>query len=148
MKIVIISDTHGDFYELKRVAMIENGANMFLHAGDVEAFGDENISPFAAVKGNCDYGFSKFPKEFWAQTPYGLLYMRHYPYFGKEELESFYQKGARILVHGHTHIKENKMYKDMFILCPGSLTKPRDGSASYLVLDVTEKEVKVIFKTS
>ena len=35
----------------------------------------------------------------------------------------------------------------MFILCPGNLTKPRDGSASYLVLDVTEKEVKVIFKT-
>ena len=48
MKIVIISDTHGDFYELKRVAMIENGANMFLHAGDVEAFGDENVSPFAS----------------------------------------------------------------------------------------------------
>ena len=73
--------------------------------------------------------------------------MRHYPYFGEEELDSFYQRGARILIHGHTHIKERKMYKDMYIFCPGSLTKPRDGGASYLVLEITDKEVKSVFKT-
>ncbi len=147
MKIVVISDTHGDFYELKRVAMVENGASLYLHAGDVEAFGGEDISPFAAVKGNCDYSFSSFLKEYWALTPYGKLYMRHYPAFDKDELNELYDKGVKIFIHGHTHIKENKKYRDMYILCPGSLTRPRDGSASYMVLDVDKEEVKVEFKT-
>lgn len=147
MKIVVISDTHGDFYSLKRVAMIENGADLYLHAGDVEAFSNQDIAPFAAVKGNCDFGLSAFLKEYWALTPYGKLYMRHYPLFDMDELEDFYQRGVRIFIHGHTHIKEHKTYKDMQILCPGSLSRPRDGFPSYIVLDVDKEEVKVQFKT-
>ena len=37
MKIVVISDTHGDLSALRRVALIEYDADLYLHAGDVEA---------------------------------------------------------------------------------------------------------------
>lgn len=51
MKIVLISDTHGSFYELKKVAMIEYGADLYLHAGDVGPFNLQDVAPFALVKG-------------------------------------------------------------------------------------------------
>ncbi len=146
MKIVIISDTHGSFSELKRVKMIENGADMYLHAGDVEAFSNEDISPFAPVKGNCDYYASSFPFERKINTPYGLLLIRHHPIIYENDLEEIYKEGVRIFIHGHTHVKENRKYKDMHIICPGSLAKPRDDYASYVVLDISKDEVGVTFK--
>jgi predicted phosphodiesterase len=46
MKIVVISDTHGDLSALRRVALIENDADLYLHAGDVEASpGISRLSP-------------------------------------------------------------------------------------------------------
>ncbi len=148
MKIVVISDTHGDFYELKRVAMRENGADLFLHAGDVESFGGEEIRPFAAVKGNCDYGMSKFPNEYWYMTPYGKLYMKHHPILLKEEVQRLQEAHVKIFIHGHTHIKEARKIGDLYIFCPGSLVYPRDGgSGSYLVLEVEKNGVKATFKT-
>lgn len=147
MKIVVISDTHGDFYELKRVYIKESDARMFLHAGDSEAFDKNELSPFASVKGNCDYGLTDLPNDYWAKTPYGLLYMRHYPITDAGELEALKEKHVKIFIHGHTHIKELKKYDDMYVLCPGSLTRPRDGQASYMVLNVEENKVEVQFKT-
>ncbi len=146
MKIVLISDTHGSFYELKKVAMIENGADLYLHAGDVESFSNEDISPFAAVKGNCDYYSPSFPIERRISTPYGTLLIRHHPVILENDLEEMYKEGIRIFIHGHTHIKENKKYKDMYIICPGSLCRPRDDYASYAVIDVEKGKVEVRFK--
>lgn len=147
MKIVVVSDTHGDFSELKRVYIKENDARMFLHAGDSEAFDKNELAPFVSVKGNCDYGLAELQKDYWANTPYGLIYMRHHPITDASELKELKQKRVKIFIHGHTHIKENKKLDDLYILCPGSLTKPRDGQPSYMVLEVTETDVKVEFKT-
>lgn len=147
MKIVVVSDTHGDFYELKRVAMKENGANVFLHVGDSEAFEIQELSPFASVKGNCDYSLAKLPKDYYLETPYGMLYMRHYPLFSEDDIDELKEKNIKIFIHGHTHIKESKIIDGIYILCPGSLTKPRDGSPSYMTLEISEAEVKVEFKT-
>ncbi len=147
MKIVLVSDTHGSFYELKKVAMIENGADLYLHAGDIGPFNSQDITPFAPVKGNCDYySSSLLPFERRISTPYGILLMRHHPLISKGDIENIYKEGVRIFIHGHTHIKEVVEYKDMFIICPGSLCRPRDDFASYAILDVADKDVKITFK--
>ncbi len=146
MKIVVVSDTHGNFEELRRVAMIENGADLYLHAGDVGHFLPQDISPFAPVKGNCDFHSSMLPFERRINTPYGLLLIKHHPILYKDEIEDLYKEGVRIFIHGHTHIKESIKYKDMYILCPGSLCFPRDDYASYLLLDISKEEVAVTFK--
>lgn len=145
MKIVVISDTHGDFSELKRVAMQENGANLYLHGGDSQAFSLNDISPFASVKGNCDYGLFNCPNEYWTITPYGKLYMRHYPLFDGD-IDELKENDVKIFIHGHTHVKEFKIIDGIYILCPGSLTRPRDDYASYMVLNVSENNVEVEFK--
>lgn len=147
MKIVLISDTHGSFYELKKVAMIENGADLYLHAGDVGPFNLQDVTPFGLVKGNCDfYSSSLLPFERKINTPYGVLMVRHHPIIGEDDLENVYKEGVKIFVHGHTHVKEIVKYKQMFIVCPGSLCRPRDDYASYAVLDISSEDVKVTFK--
>lgn len=147
MKIVVISDTHGDLSALRRVAMVENNADVYLHAGDVEASRDD-ISPFAAVKGNCDGAFPEFPFRYETETPFGKLHMEHYPIYGSAMIESLKQDGVRIFIHGHTHEKEAEQVNGVWVFCPGSLTFPHDSDdGTYLVLDISEKEVRFAFKT-
>ncbi len=146
MKIVVISDTHGNFDELKRVSMIENGADLYLHAGDVGHFASLDISPFAAVKGNCDSASSLLPIERKINTPYGMLLIRHHPIFFEDDLKQLYAEGVRIFIHGHTHIKEDRTFNDLRIICPGSLCFPRDDYASYAVLEIDKENVKTTFK--
>jgi putative phosphoesterase len=147
MKIVVISDTHGDLSALRRVALIEYDADLYLHAGDVEASSGD-IAPFAAVKGNCDGAFPDFPFRYETMTPFGKLHMEHYPIYSSAMIAALKQDGVRILIHGHTHEKEEELLDGVLVFCPGSLTFPHDSdSGTYLVLDVNEKEVKSTFKT-
>jgi len=147
MKIVVISDTHGDLSALRRVALIENDADVYLHAGDVEASRGD-ISPFAAVKGNCDGAFPEFPFRYETETPFGKLHMEHYPIYSSAMIAALKQQGVRIFIHGHTHEREEELVDGVWVFCPGSLTFPHDSaSGTYLVLNISEKEVKPIFKT-
>lgn len=147
MKIVVISDTHGDLSALRRVAMVENDADVYLHAGDVEA-SPLDISPFAAVKGNCDYAYPEYKLRFETKTPFGILHMEHYPIEGTMLLKSMYEDGVRIFIHGHTHEREEIMLSGVRIFCPGSLVMPHDCSAgTYLVLLISKDKVEPIWKT-
>ena len=47
------------------------------------------------------------------------------------------ENGADICIYGHTHIPHLERYRDMYILNPGSLSRPRGGSGeSYAVIDI------------
>jgi len=146
MKIVIISDTHGDLLALRKVLLIEQTADLWLHAGDVGAAPSE-IWPFQAVKGNCDGMFPEFPFRKLYPTPFGKLQIEHYPFYGAGAARSLWEDGVRIFVHGHTHVRENEMVGGVKTLCPGSLCFPEDNSiGTYLVLTVSETAVEVKFK--
>jgi Predicted phosphoesterase len=102
MKIVVISDTHGDLSALRRVALIEYDADLFLHAGDVEA-SPLDISPFAAVKGNCDGMFPEYPFRYETITPFGKLHMEHYPLYSSAMEQALKQDGVKIFIHALRH---------------------------------------------
>jgi putative phosphoesterase len=144
MRIVIVSDTHGDLGALRRVRLIEKDADLWLHAGDVEAPEGE-IWPFQAVKGNCD-GMFEFPFRRVYGTPYGKLQIEHYPLYDSAAA-SLFQDGVRIFVHGHTHVREETEVGGLKVFCPGSLALPEDSAlGTYLVLEVSPQEVKPTFK--
>lgn len=146
MKIVVISDTHGDLSALRRVTLIENDADVYLHAGDVEA-SPGDISPFAAVRGNCDGGFPEYPFRYECDTPFGKLHMEHYPIYGSAMYRALAMQGVRIFIHGHTHEREDDTVEGVRVYCPGSLTFPHDSeNGTYLVLSVTDKIVDGVFK--
>jgi uncharacterized protein len=146
MKIVVVSDTHGDLSALRRVAMIEYDADLYLHAGDIEA-APGDISPFAGVKGNCDGSFNEYPFRYETMTPFGKLHMEHYPIYASAMFQAFKQDGVRIFIHGHTHEREEEIIEGVRVYCPGSLVFPHDNDkGTYLVLTVTDTIVDGKFK--
>lgn len=146
MRILVVSDTHGDNYALEQVALREPSIDLYLHAGDVCA-PKESISPFAAVRGNCDGYFREdYKPSYEILTPYGKLHMEHYPVRDIYEA-SLETEGVKIFIHGHTHVREQRNENGVYTFCPGSLAFPRDNDkGTYLILDITEKEVKATFK--
>lgn len=145
MKILVVSDTHGDLSSLKAVLLRHYDADIFLHAGDV-GLGKNEISPFAAVKGNCDGYYEGYPKDYKAKTSAGFLYMKHYPLSSESEAAELYSEGVRIFIHGHTHEREDKMVGGIRVLCPGSLAFPRDDdNGTYLLLTIDGDKVAAAF---
>lgn len=147
MKIVVVSDTHGDCLSLQKVYLKEQNAAIFLHAGDSEA-PNEEIAPFVGVLGNCDCFFSSYPKFRKINTPYGYLWIQHHPVSSAIKFEELEKEGVKILIHGHTHRKNVEKIGNLYVFCPGSLLYPRDSDiGSYLVLDVDEVQIQYQFKT-
>ncbi len=145
MKIVVASDTHGEFEPLRIILMNEPYADCYLHLGDVGGY-EENIFPFAAVKGNCDFFSKNYPLYREIKTPIGLLRAEHKP-ISEKDLTTLYKRGVRVFLHGHTHKKEDIMLSNIRVLCPGSCSFPRDGTPSYLVIKIDEDILNVSFKT-
>jgi putative phosphoesterase len=147
MKIAVISDTHGDVSALQRVAMIENDADLYLHCGDVEC-PPGDISPFAAVHGNCDGAYPEYPFRYEIMTPFGKLHMEHYPIYGSMMFKLLKDEGVKIFLHGHTHEREEQIVEGIHVYNPGSLVFPHDSPVgTYLILNVTEKVVDAKWKT-
>lgn len=144
MRIIVISDTHGDDEVVRKVFLKEQKADVFLHAGDSCTLPSE-ITPFIAVRGNCDMFYPQYPSKFTIDTEYGKLYMQHYPR-SRSELDDLRKQGFALFVHGHTHVKEIKDYEGIKVLCPGSASRPRDDYASYMVITTSKVTVEVEFK--
>ncbi len=131
MKILIVSDSHGNDEILRELYKMYPNMDYYLHAGDSQS-SLMAIYPFDSVLGNCDfYDFDLVRK---ISTPKGYLLMRHYPKYSKEEI-----KDVKFFIHGHTHvarvIKENELY----VICPGSVSLPRDGTnGTYMIIEINE----------
>jgi predicted phosphodiesterase len=81
-------------------------------------------------------------------TPFGKLHMEHYPLYSSAMEQALKQDGVRIFIHGHTHEREEELHDGLWVYCPGSLTFPHDNDlGTYLVLEVSAKEVRSTFKT-
>lgn len=137
MKIVVVSDNHGDEEALVRVLNIHKDADLYLHCGDSQMF-DHEISPFISVKGNCDFG-KNYPMELYFDTPYGKLYMHHGNFMFGITPQLVESKNCKIFLYGHVHRQRIQKFKDTFVVCPGSTSLPRDDNGpSYLVIEFDE----------
>ena len=141
MKIVLVSDSHGNDVALDEIAMLHKDADIFLHAGDSEE--DEYmITPFETVRGNCDH-FSNAPERKIIDTPIGKLLMQHYPTIPYDIIEKYHIK---FFIHGHTHMRKHEQIKDLIIINPGSLSFARDQyDLSYAILQIDEHHYNLTF---
>ena len=65
MRILVLSDTHGDFSSMLRAIDAQPNAEVIIHCGDGKAQIDTLIEKYPdkkiiAVRGNCDWG-AKYP---------------------------------------------------------------------------------------
>ena len=143
MKILIVSDSHGDYESLDRLYKIYPNMDLYLHAGDSEQ--DEfSLQPFVSVRGNCDHYYD-FPNFMVIPTPKGNIYVQHTPYVSKSVIS---KHNAKIVIHGHTHTRRNEKINDILFINPGAISYARDKyEGSYAILTIEKDKLEVQFYT-
>lgn len=143
MKILLISDSHGNNEAIDKLIKKYPNFDLYLHAGDLES-DYQSIHPFDCVKGNCDY-FIDLPERRIISTPIGYLYMQHLPFPDRKIMKDY---DVKIFIHGHTHRRRFELIDGVYYINPGSISYARDGyDLSYAIVEIDEKSVKVEFKS-
>lgn len=137
MRIVVISDTHGNYSAIEDVFLRNADADWLFHLGDGEHELDRFIvaNPFLSQKiihvaGNCDYG-SLSHDVFTLPAMNNKILATHGHMHGvKSSLEPLkqlaVQNGCNIILYGHTHERFISYQDGIYIMNPGSASCPRD----------------------
>lgn len=151
MRILVLSDTHGDnsrayqvFDKLKK----ETPVDLIIHCGDYYKdaiqMGERTGVPTVWVRGNTDGAFSDDDYTI-VDTPYGNLLVTH----GHMENVDFSQQNLYYkalekdcvgALYGHTHRSAFTEVSGVYLMNPGSLTKPRDGSGGTFGIIIAEPD--------
>lgn len=171
MKILLLSDTHGEVEATRQVIKTHPKVDLRVDLGDI-GFPLKELSSFVIVKGNHDHG-TKLPLErileveghrvwcvhgdvFEAETVEEVMAMKNDPDIDLMELcmETLYRnivkhakrKGCDVVFFGHTHIRIWEKREGITIINPGSLLFGMDGNdKSYAVVEIKKETIQVEF---
>lgn len=149
MKILVVSDSHGDFNTFNKLVQSQRKAEVVIFLGDgADEFEDiKYLYPekmFIGVKGNNDWG-SSLPVFDERVIEGKKIFMTHgHTYgvkYGLSELQrEAERRGADIALFGHTHQECIKYENGMYIMNPGSL---RRYDSTYGVIDIQNGDILV-----
>ena len=137
MKLLVVSDVHGDLDALERAVDAEADTDAVIFLGDGLA-----LSPRASiygVRGNCDYA-SFAPPDGLAAFGGVLFYYTHGNLYNvKNELDTLADaaraRGADAALYGHTHCAGCEERSGVVLFNPGALSRVQ-GRGSYGVVMV------------
>ncbi len=153
MKILVFSDSHGRFHNMKKAIDLHPDAKYILHLGDGLAdldFIDTKKHTVVKVNGNYEDAFSRNING----LPFALveienarIFMCHgHKYSVNYGMHNLYytalENNADIALYGHTHIKHNEYMptereKGLYLFNPGSISRPRDNVySSYGIIEI------------
>ena len=131
MKILVMSDTHGDANVIKQVQQYYPNIKITIHCGDSELASNHEAlsSMIVAVRGNCDRD-EAFPIESFVQLDNVKVYTTHGHVFDVKStpLKLLYRAKeveADLVFYGHSHRLAAEMIDGTLFINPGSLLKPR-----------------------
>lgn len=153
MRVLVISDSHGAVFDSHMDEMKKYGDfDILVHCGDkykdAQKFADKlNISTVYQVPGNCDYDISGKEEILFREIcgrnvliTHGHL---HNVKLNIEALKSYAEEnGADAVLYGHTHGAQNDVIGNILYFNPGSTVFPRDGKASFGVMEFTDSEIR------
>ncbi len=151
MRIGVFSDSHGDISNARRFFDHLAPLDCLFHLGDYASDGDKVSKlfgcPLYAVRGNCDFR-SDEPLE--RLVDLGgkrfLLVHGHQYYSWNALLYRGEETHADMVLYGHTHMPDLSADGARLLLNPGSLSRPRGGSACSCALVLLEgQELRVRF---
>ncbi len=155
MKILVVSDSHGNTELLHKVVSQNRMCDLVIHLGDNASDGNEVMRDFPTiaflnVTGNCDMGFvlnGVSSEGTFTAEDRRIFFTHGHKYnvnFGNDIL--VYQakmKNADIALYGHTHVSFAQEKGGVLVINPGSISLPRNGSCgTYCILEICGKEVK------
>ncbi len=143
MKLLVVSDTHGNEQCLRQAIEQQPAARMVLHLGDgareaQTVAGDTPDKPFYIVRGNCDWGQTLPEVGLIEVSGRRIFYTHGYRYQVKAGIYTAVcaarEQKADILLFGHTHEPFTEYEDGLYILNPGSLAY---GRATYGLIEIT-----------
>ncbi len=151
MRILVVSDTHGQcdrVYQVYKKLISEAPIDVIVHCGDYSSDALEIQARLrihvAWVKGNCD---GCFDDDNWSilETEFGnfLITHGHMENVNISQQNLYYKTLENDCVgafYGHTHRGVYTQLGDVYLMNPGSLTKPRDGTGGTFGLVVTTED--------
>lgn len=149
MRILIVSDTHGQEDNLEKVLQKTGMPDHVIHLGDSEN-GEAHIRemitcPLHIVAGNCDF-FSRLPKTQIVEIGNLRILITHGHYYyvsvGTRDLvEDAKANGCAVAMFGHTHRPFfDQSDREVTVLNPGSLSFPRQEGRrpSYAMMTIKD----------
>lgn len=160
MKLLIASDLHGSAYWTEKLFELAEQLqpDRILLLGDLLYHGPRNDLPrdyapkqvipmlsawqdrILAVRGNCDAEVDQMVLPFPILAEYALLaaddlelYLTHGHHASPKALPAL--KAGTVFLSGHTHVKMDEVVGGIRCLNPGSVSIPKDGSHSCLILE-------------
>lgn len=149
MKILVLSDTHGNTFRAENILQYyQSELDMVFHLGDHDEDARElqQLFPelaFHIVAGNNDYsGYSPANKMVFANGKKFLLTHGHKKkvYWNLHTLSYWAEEqGADMVLFGHTHVPFCDDRGNVFIVNPGSISLPRDSKIpTFALLSISE----------
>ncbi|MDQ0161153.1 metallophosphoesterase family protein [Bacillus alveayuensis] len=151
MKVLIISDSHGNIESLKKIKeRHQDEVEAMIHCGDSELqVGCEALLDMLVVRGNCD--FDSFPNEIIQDIGSLRFFVTHgHLYSVKSTLMKLkyraIEAGANIVCFGHSHILGAEMVEGILFINPGSISFPRmRKEKTYVILQIDNGQANVDF---
>lgn len=145
MKIVVMSDSHGNAEAVQKVIAQNSDADGFYHLGDGWrdfAFLTPEPGVFCiGIKGNCDFSSQLPQKDVRTLDGVRIAAVHGEDFHGIADavlLTVKYQ--AKVVLHGHTHVPNIDFVNGVFIICPGTL---KYGAVqTYAVLTIKDGSFK------
>jgi uncharacterized protein len=136
VRVAVISDTHGDLYNLDQAKTLLGQVDWLLHAGDyirdaAPAAQQLGVPPerVRAVVGNCDYHLVEPAIDLIEIEGVRILLTHGHHYGVKHTLDRIYYKAreskARVVVFGHSHVALSAEDSGILLFNPGSLSQPK-----------------------
>lgn len=147
MKVLVVSDSHGNIKALKRAAAV-TGPDLILHLGDHDSDCDDLRRDMPdvmirAVRGNCDPKSKELDADVFVLEGVRFFMVHGHNHGVKYSLDALITAGmymeADVVLFGHTHRPYAKYYEDMLVLNPGSVGMNRK---TYAVLEIGHGEVR------
>ena len=153
MKILVLSDTHGDTTKAEKAIRSNKEVDLIIHLGDYyrDAQKLSKLFPHIPVEyicGNCDIVTENVSSEKVIEVGGKRIFITHgHKYSVKWGYERVMYKAeeqnADILLFGHTHIPELIADGRFYLLNPGSTSEPRNNSyESYAIIEIDNDQVK------
>lgn len=145
-KILVLSDTHQNFYAVDFLYPIMKESDYVIHLGDNEKdlakYKKELGDKLVTVKGNCD-GLTGSEKILDVEG-IKFLIVHGDKYNVRENLvdikNSAVEKNCQVALYGHTHKAAINNFEDACLICPGTLAA-NAVKKSYVYIVVSQGEV-------
>ncbi|MFA9424295.1 MAG: metallophosphoesterase [Sedimentibacter sp.] len=158
MKALVISDSHRNIFDHQIEEIQKHGSyDILIHCGDnykdAQVFAEKlNISTIYQVPGNCDFNYlGKELSIIKVIENKNVLITHGHIYKVKEDIQRLKQfakeKNIDAVIYGHTHKSQNEVIDNILFFNPGSTIFPKDGLASFGILEFKNNKIISTIKT-